>query len=812
MTAGDQAAAATTGGTWGNARALDGAGSLSCGAPGDCVSVNGSVVVEETNGVWGSGFALDGAAFATVTCVSAGNCVVGGAVAGQAVVAAEQDGTWGSPVAVPGVKSLNSGAAAEVKSVSCSSAGDCAAGGYYTDVSGHKQAFVADEISDVWGTGQEVPGTASLNVYILAAAEVNSVSCSSAGNCAAGGYYMDSSGVEQAFVAAEQAGKWAIAEKARPASLSLSEGGYATSVSCPTNGHCSAGVYYVPTGSFITDDVDGTWGTPEQIGPGGAYLPSISCPAEDNCVAGGGAVGGSTQAFIATGGDGSWTSQQVPGLATLDLGLSSEVFSVSCPSAGNCAAAGLYDGPDAQQPFVADEINGTWGNAQEVPGILTLDGGDSASATSVSCAAPGDCALSGTFWSGPNSGDKDSSYVDDEGWAQPTSTAETVSAQNVTYGAEQDARVTATVTSSSSWTPGGAVTISSGNQAVCTITLTAGSGSCAVPATALPPGAGQLTASYNGNRYFTASQASPASLSIGRASTSTALRLSGAAVSYGGEQAELLSVSVPPQYSGTPAGTVTVHSGTNEVCAITLASGSGSCPLTEDQFLPGSVPLTATYGGSADFTASTSADAQLTVHDPTTTRLALSAAKIPYRHEQAEKMTVTVAQGYGALPEGNVSLKSKTGTLCEITLSAGKGTCTLRATQIAAGSSQITATYPGDASLTASSSSVQKLTVTKETTKTALFESTAKMTYGHEQAERLTVSVVPEYGGIPTGKVTIKAGNATVCVITLASGKGSCTLTQRALHVGTYKLLASYAGSSNLAASASVEKTLTVIK
>src|SRR6516162_9675591 len=41
-----------------------------------------------------------------------------------------------------------------------------------------------------WGRAREVPGTAALNhVY----AQVNSVSCASAGNCAAGGSYIDSS-------------------------------------------------------------------------------------------------------------------------------------------------------------------------------------------------------------------------------------------------------------------------------------------------------------------------------------------------------------------------------------------------------------------------------------------------------------------------------------------------------------------------------------------------------------------------------------------------------------------------------------------
>ena len=42
---------------------------------------------------------------------------------------------------------------------------------------------------------------------------------------------------------------------------------------------------------------------------------------------------------------------------------------VSCASPGNCAATGNYTGAqDHNQAFVADEKNGTWGRAIEVPG------------------------------------------------------------------------------------------------------------------------------------------------------------------------------------------------------------------------------------------------------------------------------------------------------------------------------------------------------------------------------------------------------------------------------------------------------------
>jgi hypothetical protein len=85
--------------------------------------------------------------------------------------------------------------------VSCASAGNCSAGGRYTDSAGHTQSFVVSQVGGRWGTAKEVPGTAALNTGGKAA--VNSVSCAPAGHCSAGGYYTDSSGHLQAFVVSQ---------------------------------------------------------------------------------------------------------------------------------------------------------------------------------------------------------------------------------------------------------------------------------------------------------------------------------------------------------------------------------------------------------------------------------------------------------------------------------------------------------------------------------------------------------------------------------------------------------------------------------
>jgi hypothetical protein len=74
---------------------------------------------------------------------TAAACLI--AVTGASAAAAAPGGTWGSAQEVPGTAALNQGGHAQVYSVSCASAGDCAAGGFYTDSSRHAQAFVVNE-------------------------------------------------------------------------------------------------------------------------------------------------------------------------------------------------------------------------------------------------------------------------------------------------------------------------------------------------------------------------------------------------------------------------------------------------------------------------------------------------------------------------------------------------------------------------------------------------------------------------------------------------------------------------------------------
>jgi hypothetical protein len=111
----------------------------------------------------------------------------------------------------------------------------------------------------------------------------------------------------------------------------------------------------------------------------------------------------------------------------------------------------------------------------------------------------------------------------------------------VTYGHEQAVQFEASVTSGASGTPSGTVTIAEAGATLCSFTYPTAD-SCTIAATKLPAGTYQVTASYGGNTDFAASASTPQQLTIGRASSTTALALSRSTVTYGHEQAERLTV------------------------------------------------------------------------------------------------------------------------------------------------------------------------------------------------------------------------------------------------------------------------------
>ncbi len=322
----------------------------------------------------------------------------------QGFVAVERNGRWRQAIEVPGLGALNKGRNADVNSVSCAVAGSCAAVGGYTDGGGHRQGFVVSEVNGVWGRAIEVLGLGFLNMG--GHAEVSSVSCASRGSCAAVGFYTDGGGHQQGFVAVGQNGVWDRAvEVPGLGAVNKGGAAYVSSVSCASPGNCAAGGYYNSDAAgsaqaFVVSEKNGSWGTAQEVAANlntgsGASVDTVSCASADNCAAGGQYAGASKdQAFVISEVNGTWaTAKEVAG--KLNSNGPASVTSVSCASAGNCSAGGTFDYGGYNAAFVVSEKNGAWGQAINVPGLSRV--ARDASLHSVSCASAGNCAAGGGY-------------------------------------------------------------------------------------------------------------------------------------------------------------------------------------------------------------------------------------------------------------------------------------------------------------------------------------------------------------------------------------------------------------------------------
>jgi hypothetical protein len=331
----------------------------------------------------------------------------GRAIAGTGAPAASQGKQgWGTAEEVPGTAALNESGKADITSVSCGAAGNCSAGGWYRDSSYNDQAFLVSQVNGTWGTAIRVPGTVAGNKH--GDAGVTSVSCTSAGNCSAGGWYFNghTGDPQQAFVVSQVNGTWGAAIEV-PAPGVGNAG--VTSMSCISAGNCSAGGWYQNTAGqqvFVVSEVNGTWGTAIEVPgtaalnhDGNASITSVSCASAGNCSAGGYYHGPRHyRAFVVSEVNGTWrTAVTLHGTAAVDKLSRAGLTSVSCVSAGNCSAGGWYRyGSAHQQAFVVSEVNGAWGTAIEVPGIAGLDQGHGV-ITSLSCASAAHCSAGGTY-------------------------------------------------------------------------------------------------------------------------------------------------------------------------------------------------------------------------------------------------------------------------------------------------------------------------------------------------------------------------------------------------------------------------------
>ena len=218
--------------------------------------------------------------------------------------------------------------------MSCASAGNCSAGGYYWNPT-TSQAFVVSQVHGTWGNAMEVPGTAALNRGGDAVGQLGVVRFG--GQLQRRRVLHRRSGARPGVRG--QPGERHLGQRrarcpARPPSTPAVMP-RSISVSCASAGNCSAGGRY-------TDSLRPLPGVRGQPGERRLGQRRARCPAPPR----------STRAGCARS-----TRCRAPRRAT-------------------AAPAGTTRTPPAtRQAFVVSQVNGTWGNAKQVPGTAALNAG-----------------------------------------------------------------------------------------------------------------------------------------------------------------------------------------------------------------------------------------------------------------------------------------------------------------------------------------------------------------------------------------------------------------------------------------------------
>lgn len=266
--------------------------------------------------------------------------------------------------------------------VSCPSAANCLAVGYYFR-SGTQLALAEHWNGSTWSV-QATPNPAGATAVALAG-----VSCVSAANCTAVGNYLAQAEPQRTLAEHWNGSKWSIQTTPNPADASVSE---LAAVSCTSTASCTT----------VGDDEDGDarvtlaehWNgtkwtiqaTPNPADAQMTHLYGVSCGSAVSC----NAVGATDTGPLAEHWNGSaWSIQATPVPAGVTVGLLSDV---SCSSPTRCIAAGDFVDSSGNGRLLAESWNGSRWARQTVP---LPSGAISGVLTGISCTGATDCTAVG---------------------------------------------------------------------------------------------------------------------------------------------------------------------------------------------------------------------------------------------------------------------------------------------------------------------------------------------------------------------------------------------------------------------------------
>jgi hypothetical protein len=287
-------------------------------------------------------------------------------------------------------------------------------------------------------------------------------------------------------------------------------------------------------------------------------------------------------------------------------------------------------------------------------------------------------------------------------------TATTVTPSATSIAQNSPLTVIVTVKQASGATaPSGSVTIYNGSAIVGTGSVTAGTATLTI--SSLPTGTDTITAAYAGSSTFNPSTSGPVAITVNPAVVSTSTTLTSSSASIAPNSPITLTATVK-QASGTtiPSGSVNFYNGGSLIGTATLSAGSAV--LTTSALPSGTDSVTASYAGSSFFNPSASGAVTITVNSqPPSTVAVATSTSLTSSAQQADQgftiaLTATVKPSSGAtMPTGEVDFIVGKNTIGSANLA--NGVAYLATSTLPTGNDAITASYVGNSSFAASTSS-----------------------------------------------------------------------------------------------------------
>ena len=420
---------------------IGGFDAVSCSSVGNCTAVGGftnsngfgeAFTVTSTNGVWATARSVvfpsnmqnvnPESGLKYISCSGAGSCTAGGISknpSGQdeAYLVSSSNGVWANaaPVTFPS-NVQNVSPVSRITAVTCTSAGNCTAAGYFLNQSGDFDSFTVTSSNGVWATAVPIQfpaNTQNATPY----SEIAGLSCASAGNCAAVGTFENLAGDYEPFFVTSTNSSWGTANRVTfPVNTqNTAPGSGLNKVSCASVGNCTAvGQFKNTAGDYEAFSVisnNGVWSTATRITfPPNTqnthpsdYLNGVACTTAGNCTAVGvfKNLSGGDEAFTVTSSNGVWSTASRITFPSNTLPSTVQVIpaDISCASTGNCTVAGQFRNTSGgNSAFTATSTNGTWGVA--IPAAPAANDQDPTAETyfrAVSCAAASDCTAVGRY-------------------------------------------------------------------------------------------------------------------------------------------------------------------------------------------------------------------------------------------------------------------------------------------------------------------------------------------------------------------------------------------------------------------------------